>query len=154
MYTNLNLFLESISNDDKLLKKGIEKLIETGNIEILLFLLKNNFIKGNILNKLWYISKELDFDDKSDLENLKKFIILCLENGGNINSLDDDLEPIYIVIWDHISKELFDDIIEYELDYTLIDVGVNKIFYENLKNNHPKEYEKYLKQKSTKKFKI
>ena len=155
MDTTFNMFLENnISDIDDLIKKllsdGVAKLIENANIEILIILLKMNIINGDIITSLWDIQNN---DDDIKDEYLRIFINLCLKNGGDINMLNDDLEPVYLVIWDYLSTDIFESIISEipTIDYTLTKY---EAFFEYLEENHPKEYKKYLKQKNIKKFNI
>ena len=83
---------------------------------------------------------------------MKLFINLCLDSGGDINSVVSDNEIVYQMIFEYVSEDFFDEIVN---NYNLVygkNIYYTKHFIEHLKTKHPNEYKKYMKQQKAKNF--
>jgi len=163
MDTKMMKFFEHKIEGYDYLKNGLEYLFNVYiNFDLIIVLLKEKIITGKTLiidyPLITYIFELNDFvdtlDDKSSLEKMKLFIKLCLDSGGDINSIDSDNEIVYQMIFEYVSEDFFGEIVNnYNLDYGK-NIYYNKHFIEYIKKNHSQEYKKYMRQQKAKKFNL
>ena len=160
MKTKIDLFLESKLDNYNFLENGLKYFFDVDiNFDLLIFLLKEKIIYGNtVINdkKLITYIFELNYyldDDDFRIEKMKLFINLCLETT-NINIIDDTGESVYMMVFDYVSEDFFDELVDkYNLSYNDTSFYSDD-FIDHIKTKQPNEYKKYMSQQKAKNFNL
>ena len=149
---------------DSLLNISVNKLIENKDIATVVLLFENNIIKDkDLLNDLLYNFFEFwEFNKGVENDYILKFLKYILKNGGDVDLIDGSGYSV-IMNASYIAHEMCDIVLKYNPDlvyknpnnedYDVFDMD-EQLNIEHIKNKYSEQYDKYLREKQAKKFKI